>query len=247
MQNPSVRRVIHEYQIIRFVLKSMAMNQHNSVSGLGAGRPSGDTIRQDELEQFIGKYAALLFDLDGTLVDTMPLHYRAYAEVFAQRGLQLSEADFMARIGEPAVRAIPRFLEIAGITAATAEDVQVIHSQKKRIFRRSLAFIRPVPLPAVALLDAARGRKKLGLVSSGNREGVMAVVSAMGWETVFDIIISGDEVSRGKPEPEPYLVAAKSLGVSPRECLVLEDTEAGLASGAAAGMSVLDVTGMTVI
>ena len=122
----------------------------------------------------------------------------------------------MARIGEPAARAIPRFLEIAGITAATAEEVKVIHSQKKRIFRRSLAFSLTRSPLAVALLDAARGRKKLGLVSSGNREGVMALVSAMGWETVFDIIISGDEVSRGKPEPEPTLWP-RSLLASVRE------------------------------
>jgi beta-phosphoglucomutase len=223
------------------------MTEYGGGFGAGAGTPIGNAMRRGALEQFISRYTALLFDLDGTLVDTMPLHYRAYAEVFTQRGLRLSEADFMARIGEPARKAIPRFLEAAGVSAASAEDVGAIHSQKKQAFERYLSSVRLVPLPAVALLDTARNRKKLGLVTSGNRAGVTSLISAMGWENVFDVIISGDEVSRGKPEPEPYLAAALSLGVDPKECLVLEDTEAGLAAGVAAGMSVLDVTELTII
>jgi HAD superfamily hydrolase (TIGR01509 family) len=194
------------------------------------------------VDDYIGKFAALLFDLDGTLVDTMPLHYKSYAQVLAQRGLKLSETDFMANIGAPARKAIPSFLEAAGMRAASAADVAAIHAEKKRAFERFLAEDPPVPLAAAALLDAGRGRKKLALVSSGNREGVMALLAAMRWNNVFDVVISGDDVARGKPDPEPYLAAAAALNVAPRDCLVLEDTEAGFASGRAAGMTVLDVS-----
>jgi beta-phosphoglucomutase len=194
------------------------------------------------VDDYIGKFAALLFDLDGTLVDTMSLHYKSYAQVLAQRGLKLSETDFMANIGAPARKAIPSFLEAAGMRAASAADVAAIHAEKKRAFERFLAGDPPVPLAAAALLEAGRGRKKLALVSSGNREGVMALLSAMRWNNVFDVVISGDDVSRGKPDPEPYLAAAAALNVAPRDCLVLEDTEAGFASGRAAGMTVLDVS-----
>ena len=213
----------------------------------GAGNPRGGAIRRDALEQLVDRHVAVLFDLDGTLVDTMPLHYQAYAEVFAQRGLQLSEPDFMAMIGEPARKAIPRFLAAAGVMTATADDVMAIHAQKKQAFDRCLSSSRLRPLPAVALLELARGRKKLGLVSSGNRQGVVSLLSAMGWANVFDVVISGDDVTRGKPDPEPYLAAASSLDVDPSECLVLEDTEAGLAAGVAAGMKVLDVTRLTIV
>jgi beta-phosphoglucomutase len=193
------------------------------------------------MNEYIDKFAALLFDLDGTLIDTMPLHYRAYAEVLFRRGVRLSEVEFMRAIGAPAREAIPRFLAAAGVRGATPEEVAAIHSEKKLVFTKSLTVCNLVPLTAARLLASARGRKKLALVSSGNRDGVTALLSVMGWLSVFDVVISGDDVPRGKPDPAPYLAAAIALNVAPRECLVLEDTEAGFASGKAAGMTVLDV------
>lgn len=194
------------------------------------------------MKTYIDKFEALLFDLDGTLVDTMRLHYSAYADVLARRGLKLKEAAFMATIGAPAREAIPRFLEAAGAKGTTAADVAAIHVDKKAVFERLVANGDISLLPAARLLEWARGRKKLALVSSGNKDGVTALLWAMRWTDVFDVVISGDDVSRGKPDPEPYLAAAAALRIAPRNCLVLEDTEAGLASGKAAGMAVLDVT-----
>jgi beta-phosphoglucomutase len=195
--------------------------------------------------KYFDKFEALLFDLDGTLIDTMPLHYRAYAEVLAKRGLNLSQTDFMSAIGAPAREAIPYFLEVVGMRGATGEDVAAIHVEKQLVFKRFLTENTPMPLAAAALLKAARGRKKLALVSSGNKEGVMALLAAMRWSAFFDAIITGDDVSRGKPDPEPYLAAAEALNVDPWKCLVLEDTLVGFASGRAAGMTVLDVAKLT--
>jgi beta-phosphoglucomutase len=147
----------------------------------------------------------------------------------------------MSTIGAPARKAIPRFCEATGMKGATADEVNAIHLEKKAVFERFVIAGDIVPLAAATVLESVRGRKKLALVSSGNREGVTALLSAMQWINAFDVVISGDDVSRGKPDPEPYLAAAAALNVAPRECLVLEDTEAGLASGRAAGMTVLDV------
>jgi HAD superfamily hydrolase (TIGR01509 family) len=199
-------------------------------------------LRREALGSFIEQYDALLFDLDGTLVDTMPLHYQAYAEVLAQRGLRITEADFMSAIGEPARKAIPRFLKLAGIKTIAASEIASIHEEKKQVFMRSLKTARLIPLEAASLLMAAKGRRKIGLVSSGNRLGVIALINAMKWDRIFDVIISGDDVTKGKPDPEPYLAAAAFVGVGPKNCLVLEDTKSGLEAGAAAGMTVLDVT-----
>jgi|SRR5579863_6465636 len=193
------------------------------------------------MKEYIDKFQALLFDLDGTLIDTMPLHYRAYAEVLARRGLTLSETAFMSTIGAPAREAIPRFLEAAGMIGVPADEVAAIHVDKKMAFERFVSEGGIVPLAAARVLESVRGRKKLALVSSGNRAGVTALLLAMRWTDVFDAVISGDDVSRGKPDPEPYLAAAAALDVAPADCLVLEDTEAGLTSGRAAGMTVLDV------
>jgi HAD superfamily hydrolase (TIGR01509 family) len=189
----------------------------------------------------IDRYEALLFDLDGTLIDTMPLHYEAYAEALKRRGLRLGQDDFMSAIGEPARKAIPQFLKLAGVNAVAESEVASIHEEKKKIFEHSLETARLATLQAATLLTIAKGRTKLGLVSSGNRSGVLALVGAMKWHSMFDVIISGDDVTYGKPHAEPYLTAAKRLCVDPQKCLVLEDTESGLQSGSAAGMAVLDV------
>jgi len=199
-------------------------------------------LHREALRSFIDRYDALLFDLDGTLIDTMPLHYQAYAEVLGQRGLRITEAAFMSAIGEPARKAIPLFLKAAGIKTIAASDVASIHQEKKKVFERALATAHLAPLQAASLLVAAKGRRKIGLVSSGNRPGVIALITAMQWDRMFDVVISGDDVAKGKPDPEPYLAAAAFLGVDPKNCLVLEDTKSGFEAGAAAGMTVLDVT-----
>lgn len=186
-------------------------------------------------------FDALLFDLDGTLVDTMPLHHRAYAEVFATRGAELSLADYMASVGAPAREAIPLMALAAGMLPVTPDEMLAIHRDKKMAFARILRTSAPQSLAASKLLEAA-SQKKLALVSSGNRDGVLAILDTMGWTALFGAIVSGDDVVNGKPDPEPYLKAAEILGVAPARCLVLEDAEAGQASGRAAGMSVIDVT-----
>lgn len=198
-------------------------------------------MQLQRMNELIDGHSALLFDLDGTLIDTMPLHYRAYAEVFARRGLAFHEADYQAAVGGPASEAIPKFLASLGIENAGVADILTIHHEKKDAFDRLLAQARPARLPAAELLDRARGKRKIALVSSGNRRGVTAILASVGWQDVFDIVISGDDVSRGKPDPEGYRMAAAALNVPPDQCLVIEDTDAGLMSGRAAGMAVLDV------
>lgn len=190
----------------------------------------------------LSEFDALLFDLDGTLVDTMPLHYRAYAQVFQERGLALAERDYLGAVGAPARHAIPLMLRAAGATGHTEEDVAAIHRLKKGAFADILHTTRPTALPASRLIEPLAGSKKLAVVSSGNSDGVRAIIASMGWSEIFDVVISGDDVVKGKPDPEPYLLAAARLGVVPARCLVLEDAQAGLESGRAAGMSVLDVT-----
>lgn len=187
-------------------------------------------------------FAAYLFDLDGTLVDTMPLHYRAYADVFREDGLTLQQEDYAALVGAPARIALPKFLASAGEEGAGDERVAEIHARKKVAFDRLLGTTRPTLLPAAAILARMRGVRPCALVSSGNRHGVEAIVRAMGWGDAFGVIITGDDVARGKPDPEPFLMAADRLGVIAADCVVYEDTAEGLESARRAGMLAIDVT-----
>jgi HAD superfamily hydrolase (TIGR01509 family) len=187
-------------------------------------------------------YDALLFDLDGTLVDTMPLHGLAYAAVFNGMGHPFTLDDYLAHVGPPARVAIPAFALAAGMGTIDDDMIAAIHREKKVRFKEVLAKEKAPALAASALLARYAGKKAMALVSSGNRDGVEAILGTMGWREYFGAVISGDDVTQGKPHPEPYLTAATLLGVAPERCVVFEDTEAGILSGTAAGMHVIDVT-----
>ncbi|HRN87136.1 HAD family phosphatase [Hyphomicrobium sp.] len=187
-------------------------------------------------------FDALLFDLDGTLVNTMPLHGRAYSLAFEAFGYRLREEDFLAHIGPPARVAIAAFAAAAGMGALDEPMIGLIHGEKKRFFDRILAEEKPEALAASKLLGDPEHGKRMAVVSSGNREGVEAILRRMEWDRFFDVVVSGDDTDRGKPAPDPYLQAATALDVPAARCLVFEDTEAGIQSATAAGMSVIDVT-----
>ncbi|MXO60723.1 HAD-IA family hydrolase [Altererythrobacter salegens] len=186
------------------------------------------------------RFSALLFDLDGTLVDSMPVHYQAYRTVFRRHGIELKYHDFLLQVGAPARQAIPQFLNSAGHNGYLHGKIESLHLEKKKIFRILVKRAPLSPLPAAAFLSQRKG-KKIALVSSGNRAGVLTIIEKMGWGGIFDAVISGDDVQNGKPHPEPYLRAAKLLDVKPCDCLVFEDTRDGVEAARAAGMRVVDV------
>ena len=189
----------------------------------------------------IANYEAILFDLDGTLVDTMPLHYAAYAGALQTRGLTLDWVEFMNLIGPPAKEVIPLFVKCAGGYCDTLE-VAKIHNEKKEIFSRILQGHVLKILPAARFLPAIKHWQSSALVTSGNRRGAEAILEKLNWDSRFDTVVTGDDVTCGKPDPEPFLLAAKRLDVLPARCIVFEDTTDGVASARAAGMAVVNVT-----
>lgn len=190
----------------------------------------------------LDRFDALLFDLDGTLVDTMPLHGRAYSDVFARRGHHFTMADYTANVGPPARIAVPAFAAAAGMGDIDESLVNMLHREKKTRFKEILSDQQAPTLPASKLLLRYHGIKKLALVSSGNRDGVQAILETMGWRNYFDTVISGDDCTNGKPHPDPYLIAARAMNVAPDLSMVFEDTSSGIEAARAAGMSVIDVT-----
>lgn len=206
------------------------------------GQPGGEAVRLSKGGKAVSERTseiieAGVFDFDGTLVDTLSLHYQAYRLVFAEVGLQLTEQQFYSNIGGTALDVIPRLVggRRCPVSAST------LHTRKLAYFPRVLDGASLELLPSSGLLPVLHGNVPLAVATSGARDGFERLLAHLGWEHYFAATVTGDDVEYGKPHPEPYLLAASRLGVEPRGCLAFEDTEDGLSSARAAGMLVVDV------
>jgi HAD superfamily hydrolase (TIGR01509 family) len=180
---------------------------------------------------------AFLFDFDGTLVDTMPFHYQAYKRVFASVGLSLSEHHFYSCIGGKATDTIKLFLN--GQTSPLS--ITELHQRKKDLLEEIINENEIPQLETSKLIETLKPFFTIGLVSSGSSRGINQMLDKLGWGEVFDAVVTGDDVIRGKPHPEPYITIAEILKINPINCLVFEDTDDGIKSAELAGMKVFDV------
>jgi HAD superfamily hydrolase (TIGR01509 family) len=184
---------------------------------------------------------ALLFDLDGTLINTMPLHFEAYRQVFSEFGGTLTPQAFGHLSGPPAKTTIPLFAMSAGLPRPSPEKISEIHARKKVLLKALLQQVTVPCLAAAKLLQRYQARYRTALVTSGNAEGAEMLLHAAGLSHAFDTRITGDDVAVGKPAPPPYLAALERLGIPPEQGIAFEDHEDGLQSALAAGLAVIDV------
>ena len=180
---------------------------------------------------------AAIFDFDGTLVDSMPLHFEAYRRTFAEHGLTLPSERFEQSVGGTASETIPLLLGDQRPPVSIPE----LHARKKAILAAMLADEEIPVLEFAKLLPLLHGRVPVALASSGSRPGIDQMLGRLGWSHYFAVVVTGEDVEHGKPAPDLFLLAADRLGVAPSGCLVFEDTDAGLAAAAAAGMTAIDV------
>jgi len=179
-----------------------------------------------------GPLRAACFDLDGVVVDSEPLHYKAEKEALARHGIDLTLEDKAEFVGYPlhevAVRMAARF----GLP-----DAEAFHLERQRIFDRLVASRLDLRQGVVDLLDLLMLRGvRCALVTSGQRQYVDAVLGRFGLGRYFDCVIAEEDVREHKPAPGPYLAAALLLGVPPAACFALEDSPTGIASAKAAGL-----------
>jgi len=175
----------------------------------------------------------LLFDFDGVLADTEPVHHRAWNQTLEPLGIQLDWADYQSNfVGVADEVALRQRLQL--------RDQDGLVSRKQALFRQGLAEAEPILPDTIALLQELRNVYKLAVVSSSYLSEVEPALIRAGIRPCFQFLITGEDVQNFKPSPEPYLLAAKRLGA--RRPLVIEDSEAGVASGLAAGFEVLRVT-----
>jgi beta-phosphoglucomutase family hydrolase len=180
---------------------------------------------------------AVLWDLDGVLVDTARFHYQAWRQLFDELGRGFGEEDFRRTFG---LRNDLIFRE--ELPDTSAEEAERLSDHKEALFRRFAAgSVTPLP-GAVELVRRTRQEgRRMALVTSTPRANIDFMLGQIGLADAFEAIVAAEDVSRGKPDPEGYLLAARRLDVPPERCLVIEDAPGGIEAGRRAGMRTLAV------
>lgn len=189
-----------------------------------------------------GEFDAYIFDCDGTLADTMPLHYRAWCAALAKYSCEFPEPLFYQLGGVPTVRIIEILNERFGLSMPPQQAAQ----EKEQCFIKMLPLVQPIET-VVEVARGVHGRIPLAVASGGHREIVINTLKAIGILEFFETVVGVEDYVHGKPAPDPYLEAARRLGVPPERCLVFEDTETGIASATAAGMKSVFVPSQTMV
>jgi HAD superfamily hydrolase (TIGR01509 family) len=179
-----------------------------------------------------GEFAAYLFDCDGTIVDSMPLHYLAWRRALDEWGCEFPEDLFYAWGGRPTVDIIVELNEQHDLAMPVATVVE----RRESYYQELLPQLAAVPEVLAHIHDAHR-RVPFAVVSGSTRASVTASLDALGLLDRFDVLVCADDYTRAKPDPEAFLLAAGHLGVPPGSCLVFEDTDLGIQAATAAGMA----------
>ncbi|MCX7868393.1 MAG: HAD-IA family hydrolase [Terrimicrobiaceae bacterium] len=177
-------------------------------------------------------FRGYIFDCDGTIADTMPLHYRAWRHVMDGEGAEFPEDLFYAWGGRPAREIVAALNERCGL----AMRVEEVAARKESCFREILHEARPIE-PVLDIARRMHGLAPLAVASGGHREIIEATLDHLGVRGLFDAVVCFEDYARGKPAPDPFLEAARRIGVPPPDCLVFEDSPTGIEAARAAGMA----------
>jgi len=179
------------------------------------------------------RYGGYIFDCDGTLADTMPLHFRAWQAALRAAGasFEFSWDLFVSRAGMSHEKTVIELSAQFGVTL----DLALVEDAHRATYRALEGEVRPVP----GVLEFAREVSTFAPISvaSGSlRPSVLRSLGQIGALDLFSILVTPEDVIHGKPDPEMFLLAAERMGVSPRDCLVLEDGALGIEAARRAGM-----------
>ncbi|MFN8742742.1 MAG: HAD family hydrolase [Pirellula sp.] len=185
---------------------------------------------------WIDSAQGIIFDCDGTLVDSMPIHFLAWYKTMQRYGMELPEDRFYALGGMPSHRIIEL---LAAEQSVTVDAVHAAH-EKEQAFLDLIHLLKPIE-PVMAVAREHRGRKPIAVASGGFRRIIhhqLELVECMNW---FDAIVTAEDTQRHKPEPDVFLEAARRLGVNASDCIVFEDADLGVEAAKRAGMKCIDV------
>ncbi|HKA29406.1 MAG TPA: HAD family phosphatase [Candidatus Binatia bacterium] len=183
---------------------------------------------------------AVIFDVDGVLVDSYDAHMRSWLLMGREHGLAITEEEFASTFGQTSREIIARFWG----SDLSPQDVAALDGRKEAIYRDLIREHFPAMDGAVELIDALAGAGfRLAVGSSGPPENVELTLECLGRATRFDAVVTGRDVTRGKPDPQVFQLAGERLGLPPARCIVVEDAPVGIAAARAAGMASVALVG----
>ena len=183
-----------------------------------------------------GPFKAYLFDCDGTIVDSMPLHYVAWKKVLSEWGCEFDEELFYSWGGMP----VAEIIAALNVRSGLAMPVDEVMRRKEAMYYEILPQLKGVP-EVLEHIELRHGQIPFAVVSGGNRNSVVASLMSLNILDKFETLVCAGDYRMSKPHPEPFLIAAERLGVKPEDCLVFEDTEMGIQAATAAGMASVKV------
>ncbi len=182
---------------------------------------------------------ALVFDCDGTLADTMPVHYVAWVTELAEHGIAFPEAQFYGLAGMPTVAIIELLAGEQGVPLSPGQPAAISAANEAR-YVQALDQVRPIP-EVVAVAAHYRSALPMGVGSGGESwvvERTLTTIGVFGW---MSAVVGSEATERHKPEPDVFLEVARRLGVEPAACAVFEDSDLGLEAARRAGMEPVDI------
>jgi beta-phosphoglucomutase len=183
---------------------------------------------------------AVLWDMDGTLVDSEEFHWLSWRDTMAAEGVPISHDQFVVTFGQRNDSILPRWLGVD----ATPDRIQRVGDAKEELYRRLVHESGLAPLPGAAewVRRLQQENWRQAVASSAPRANLDVVLEVIGLKDCFQAIVSAEDVTAGKPDPQVFLTAASRLGVPPSQCVVVEDAAAGVEAARRAGMRSIGVS-----
>jgi beta-phosphoglucomutase family hydrolase len=178
-----------------------------------------------------GPFQAYLFDCDGTIVDSMPLHYVAWSRALAEQNCDFREDLFYEWGGVSVAEVVQRLNQQHGLQMSPEQ----VSRRKEDFYLQNLPQLKAIP-EVLEQIETNHGRMPLAVVSGSTRESVTASLATVKLLDRFETMVCAGEYQKGKPDPEAFLQAAAKLNVPPASCLVFEDADLGIQAAIAAGM-----------
>ncbi|MBL1409137.1 HAD family hydrolase [Sphingobacterium faecale] len=192
-----------------------------------------ELVKYHHLMKLSNEAKALLFDVDGTLVNNIWAHKAAYVETASEYGIQLDDTLIDETAGWPTVAVAEEISRRYNVVL----DIESFSKRKSAIFIEKFVYeTQPVNFVRQVLIDNV-GIKKIGIVSGGSRSTLNITLDVVDVSGKYEALVCAGDTEKGKPSPDPFLLCARLLDVSPHECLVFEDGDPGVTGAIAAGMS----------
>lgn len=192
------------------------------------------------LSEILGNARAILFDMDGVLIDSEPVHEKAIVALSGELGEEITDHQILFSFkGAPEKSMAERLIEMYPQQTLTAEQIV---QRKVDLYAQLFSHVTLIPGAKEFVEKSHAAGRKHGLTTSASRSTQELTFDTFGFAPFFDAIITGEDIVKGKPDPEPYLITAARLGLKPEECIVIEDSINGVRSGKAAGCTTIALT-----